>query len=186
MFFFSKYFPPFPSWNIFLLFLFCFSSHKSKCHEVQGLIPLFNLADLFSPRIWSSFQCILIEYIHMYPPGTCLRQGELARPWCRQGRCRCRWPRGPGSLCATHGLGLALLASGKRQLRWRWTWFWQNLQTLHWGWIGFDQSGGNPTGLQTSLCLSTFCTLPPLLPSWYRREDPYCLKSIQKGEEILG
>ena len=33
------------------------------------------------------------------------------------------------------------------------------------GWIGFDQSGGNPTGLQTSPCLSTFCTLPPLLPS---------------------
>ena len=41
----------FLSINIFLLFLLCSSSHKSKCYEVQSLWSPFNLADLFSPRI---------------------------------------------------------------------------------------------------------------------------------------
>ena len=45
----------FLSINIFLLFLLCSSSHKSKCYEVQSLWSPFNLADLFSPRIWSRF-----------------------------------------------------------------------------------------------------------------------------------
>ena len=47
----TNYFP-FP--YIFLSLLRS-SSHKSKCHEVQSPMSPFNLADLFSPRIWSSF-----------------------------------------------------------------------------------------------------------------------------------
>ena len=35
--------------------LLCSLSHKSKCHKDQSPMSSINLADLFSPRIWSSF-----------------------------------------------------------------------------------------------------------------------------------
>ena len=46
MFSFSKYFLP---------FLLRSLSHKSKCHKDKSPMSSFKLADLFSPRIWSSF-----------------------------------------------------------------------------------------------------------------------------------
>ena len=46
----------FSSPNIFLLFPLC-SYLTSKCHEVKSAMSPFNLADLFSLRIWSSFFC---------------------------------------------------------------------------------------------------------------------------------
>ena len=53
----AKYFLfRFSSPNIFLLFPLC-SYLISKCHEVQSPMSPFNLADLFSLRIWSSFFC---------------------------------------------------------------------------------------------------------------------------------
>ena len=40
---------------MFIPFLLHSSSYKPKCHEVQSPMSPFNLADLFSPRIWSSW-----------------------------------------------------------------------------------------------------------------------------------
>ena len=40
--------------NYFRPFLLRSLSHKSKCHKDQSPMSSFNLADLFSPRIWSS------------------------------------------------------------------------------------------------------------------------------------
>ena len=40
--------------NYFLPFLLRSLSHKSKCHKDKSPMSSFKLADLFSPRIWSS------------------------------------------------------------------------------------------------------------------------------------
>ena len=51
-------FPAFFSLNIFLLIPLRSSSHISKYQKVQSSMSPFNLADLLSPRIWSSFTLV--------------------------------------------------------------------------------------------------------------------------------
>ena len=79
---FSKYFPPFPSPNIFLLFLFRSSSPKSKCHEVQSPMSRFNIVDLFSPRIGLIFFAISPNFSPYLPfPimwATCITYGRAS------------------------------------------------------------------------------------------------------------
>ena len=88
---FSKYFPPFPSPNIFLLFLFRSSSPISKCHEVQSPMSRFNIVDLFSPRNWSNFflqSALTLSPISPFP--SCEQHALLTEepldPWGSVGR----------------------------------------------------------------------------------------------------